>query len=405
MKYVKPFLYDSSVSAEFQEKLKQRVQDHFQIHRMTTHGGPMMFVKSALFVATYWWIWSQIALKPHSFWVSFALLIGLALTTILVAFNVSHDAVHGSLTPSRRLNSWIFNLTFNPLGPNAYLWKIRHLNAHHFFVNIPGSDMDIEATKVLRVAPHVRWYPAHRFQHYYFVLAYSLFTMNWIFIKDFQIFRMKTFGGVTDLKHSPWRFVELVAWKVVYVGLMIGIPAAVLPYKLSTVLTAFVLFHMFQSAVLLILFAASHISEKSHYVVQEENGYIPHSFIEHQLLTSVDYAPRSFWMGILFGGFNAHVAHHIFPNTCSTHYPEISRIIKNTALEYGLPYQETTFFGVIASHFRMMKRLGEKPGSCQEFVIRAPEEKAYVTEGATSSAVNHLPNSAFTSEISSEVNL
>lgn len=356
-----PIYADPSV---FEETLKRRAQD--LCHPASWIGQ----IRALGWITAYIGLAAWIVQVPQPLITSIFLLFALAVLTILMAFNVCHDAVHGSLFRNRRLNDWVYTLTFNILGTNAYLWRIRHINAHHLFVNIPGSDMDIESTRLLRVAPHVPWRPIHRYQHVYCILLYSLFTLNWIFIKDFQIYRMKTFGGVSDLSHPRWRLIELLAWKAAYVGVMIALPTILLPYSVGTVLAGFIGFHLVLSTMLLIFFASSHINEQSHFVVASDGGKIPHGFLNHQLLTSVDYHPTSRLMGFFFGGFNAHVGHHVFPRVGSEHYPRISEVIAETAQEFKMPYQTMTFLEIIGSHFRMMKRLGAGPGSCSEFVVK-----------------------------------
>ena len=369
MRYAKPHLYDSSLHSEFQKSLKAQVSRYFSSQSKSQKGNGLMAVKVLFFTALYWTTWSSLALHAHSLAITALLGVAFAFVNILLAFNISHDAVHESITGNKRLDSLIFHLTFNPLGPNAYLWKIRHNNAHHFFVNIPGSDMDIEGTSLLRVAPHVPWRPLHRFQHLYCSLFYSVFTLHWILFKDFKIMRMKSFGSMTDIKHSPLRWVEMIAWKLFYFSYMIALPVATLPYHVTTVLLGYVAFQLFVSFWLLLFFAASHIAMESHYVIQDDAGHIPHSFLEHQLLTSVDYHAQNRIFGFIFGGFNAHVAHHMFPQICSVHYPALTRIIRDTAQAHGLPYHELSFFQIIRSHFRLMKTLGQGPTAGERFVV------------------------------------
>jgi len=375
MKYAKPLFYNHAKEKDFQTALKSRVNDYFSSRDLSTKASPLMWVKTILYIALYYGTWATLALQTHTPTITVSLMIFFAIMTILLAFNVCHDAVHQAISGNKNIDHWIFYLTFNLLGPNAYLWKIRHNNAHHFFVNIPGSDMDIDGTDMIRVAPHKEWKPFHRFQHFYCGLLYSIFTMHWILVKDFKIFRMKTFGNVTDLKHSPWRMVEMIAWKMIYLSYMIGIPALVLPYSLGSIMIAFVSFHLFMSFWLLIFFAASHISTESHYVVQDQDGNMPHSFYEHQLLTSVDFHPRNKIFGFFFGGFNAHVAHHMFPQYASVHYSELSKIIKETATEFKLPYQEMNILEIIIDHFQMMKTLGAHAQAGQEFIIKIKKER------------------------------
>ena len=63
----------------------------------------------------------------------------------------------------------------------------------------------------------------------------------------------------------------------------------------------------------------------------------------------------------MIGGLNYQVEHHLFPYISHIHYRAISPIVKQTALEFGVRYNENkTFFGAISSHVRMLKKLGHQ---------------------------------------------
>ncbi len=386
IRYAKTLYYDHQREAPFQATLKQRIDGHFEARGGNRKATPLMWFKVALYVSIYWALWYSLAFHAHSLPVTALLLVGFALSIMVMAFNVSHDAAHGSLSGNRRIDNAVFWFTFNLLGPSAYLWKIRHNNAHHLFVNIPGSDMDLEGSRLVRIAPHTEWRPMHRYQHLYCSLLYAVFALHWVFIKDFKTFFRTEFGNMTGLRHGPWRFCELVAMKAVYVGYMLVLPAVVLPHPLWKILTAYVLFLLFVSYLLLLTFAASHVAMESHFVGYDEGGRLPHSFLEHQLMTSVDYYPTSQLVGFVYGGFNAHVAHHMFPNICSVHYAELSSIIKRTAEEHGLPYRELPLLKLFASHYALMKTMGSGPEAGKRFELSpatrlAEKEKAAGDQG------------------------
>ena len=42
--------------------------------------------------------------------------------------------------------------------------------------------------------------------------------------------------------------------------------------------------------------------------------------------------------------FEFQIEHHLFPNICHVHYKAISKIVKETAEEFGLPYNSGTSF-------------------------------------------------------------
>jgi linoleoyl-CoA desaturase len=62
------------------------------------------------------------------------------------------------------------------------------------------------------------------------------------------------------------------------------------------------------------------------------------------------------------GGLNFQVEHHLFPRISHVHYPAIAPIVKETAEEFGVPYQcNPTLGGAILSHVRLLKELGYTP--------------------------------------------
>ena len=51
----------------------------------------------------------------------------------------------------------------------------------------------------------------------------------------------------------------------------------------------------------------------------------------------------------------------MFPGICHVHYAPLSRIVKSTAEEFGLPYRETpTISGAFLDHLEWMKVLGNE---------------------------------------------
>lgn len=78
--------------------------------------------------------------------------IALGLFGILLAFNCSHDCVHNTFSKSRKLNNFIYYITFNLQGVNSRLWKIRHIASHHIFPNVDGCDADIDNNPFIRLS-------------------------------------------------------------------------------------------------------------------------------------------------------------------------------------------------------------------------------------------------------------
>ena len=75
----------------------------------------------------------------------------------------------------------------------------------------------------------------------------------------------------------------------------------------------------------------------------------------------MDFATKSWFITYFVGGLNFQVEHHLFPAISHVHYPQLSKIVAETAREYNVPYHsEKTFFGALYQHTKMLYRLGRE---------------------------------------------
>jgi linoleoyl-CoA desaturase len=59
------------------------------------------------------------------------------------------------------------------------------------------------------------------------------------------------------------------------------------------------------------------------------------------------------------GGLNFQVEHHLFPKISHIHYPEISKIVRDTCKEFNVNYIEyPTFISAVGAHLRHLRELG-----------------------------------------------
>jgi linoleoyl-CoA desaturase len=62
------------------------------------------------------------------------------------------------------------------------------------------------------------------------------------------------------------------------------------------------------------------------------------------------------------GGLNRQVEHHLFSNISHVHYKHIAKIVRETAHEFSLPYNEyQSMWTAITEHYQQLKELGTKP--------------------------------------------
>ncbi|MDO9375333.1 MAG: fatty acid desaturase, partial [Ferruginibacter sp.] len=59
------------------------------------------------------------------------------------------------------------------------------------------------------------------------------------------------------------------------------------------------------------------------------------------------------------GGLNFQIEHHLFPKVSHIHYPALSKIIKQTCVDFGIKYLEyPKMRHAIASHASYLRKMG-----------------------------------------------
>jgi len=128
------------------------------------------------------------------------------------------------------------------------------------------------------------------------------------------------------------------------------------------VLLGFFVMHYVVGLILSVVFQLAYVVEDTVNPVPDENGEIENTWAIHQLYTTANFAPKNWLVNWYTGGLNHQIEHHIFPNISHIHYGKIAEIVKQTALEFNLPYHEfQTTREAVFSHFRHLKELGVKP--------------------------------------------
>ncbi|BDD05497.1 fatty acid desaturase family protein [Aureibacter tunicatorum] len=277
---------------------------------------------------------------------------------ILLAFNSSHDAVHNTLFKSERLNSIAHYLIFNLQGVNATLWKKRHISSHHIFPNVDGCDADIDNNPFIRLSKtHERKWN-HKYQHLYAPFLYCAYTLHWILIKDFIYLSKKDVANMKNLSYS-WLFkFEVVLLKAIYFSFILFIPCYFSNLPFYNWLIAFIIMHSIISIFFVLTLIISHLTTETCFPTPDSKGMLPTCYHEHQLSVSLDYHPTNKLANWIFGGFNSHAAHHLFPKLPHTLYTYITPIIKETAIKHSMPYNELSIIKAVKSHFKYLKELG-----------------------------------------------
>ena len=172
-------------TARFFADVKTRVAAEFERTGRSTKADAGMVAKTVILLTLTFGSYALILFGgfPLSVMLLLCVLMGVGMAG--VGFSVAHDALHGAYSSNQRVNR-LLGYSFDILGANGYMWKITHNVIHHTYTNIPGVDEDLTVSPLLRLSPGAPLLPIHRWQHVYGWLTYSLATLNWIFMKDFQ---------------------------------------------------------------------------------------------------------------------------------------------------------------------------------------------------------------------------
>lgn len=346
--------------ADFAPEVRRRVAEYFDETGRSQKADGRMVLKTIILLGGSVACYLLILSGWFTLWQMLGLAVLLGVGMAGVGFSVAHDALHGAYSSNKLVNQ-VLGYSFDAFGANGYMWKITHNVIHHTYTNIHGVDEDLTVSPVLRLSPGAprAWY--HRFQHVYCFFAYSLSTLNWLFVKDFQQFLKKDIGPYTDVTHPRKEWVTLFVGKFFAFGTMIIIPLMVLDVTWWQFLIGFLAVHLTAGTILGVIFQLAHVVEGPDYPKPDEEGTMEHAWLIHEMHTTANFAASNHLLSWYVGGLNYQIEHHLFPQVCSVHYPAISRIVRDVARQHAVPYHyNPSLRAAIRSHARMLKRLGHE---------------------------------------------
>ena len=353
---MKKLRFSKDEGSEFYKELNEKIDIYFSENQLQKTGNNVMIFKIILYFSLdILFYYLMISSSSVTTFVVFYLLMGLSI--LLTAFNISHDAAHGVAVKSKFWNKFLFSLSFNLQGNNAYVWGKNHNESHHLYTNIEGSDIDVLNNPLFRMTESQPLKKFHRFQYLYAPFLYLLYSLNWFFFRE-TLMLINFSSRTIKIKIPRNEIIKLVLFKLLYIGYMIILPVYLLPFGLTTVLIAFLLNHFMVSILFVGVLGVSHLSDYVEHPIADENNQLHMSWPKLQMCTSVDYNADSRFFNWTLGGFNAHALHHLLPNICHIHYIKILPIFRELALKHKIPYMEMPYTKSLSSHFRFLKEMG-----------------------------------------------
>ena len=346
---------------EFYQSLKKSVDDYFVKNNIKQTGDWRLFIKTYILVGSSLLFYGLLMLVKMDVVPALLLCAALGFSLSFIGFSVMHDANHGSYSGNSKLNDAL-GLSLNALGASSYFWKQKHNIIHHTYTNVDGIDDDIAKSPIIRQCESQKWVPAHKVQHIYLLLVYSLSTIFWIYIMDFTKYFSRKIYTTEAWKMGLKNHIIFWVTKIYYVAVFIVIPIMVWGWQ--GWLIGYLLMNVVMGLTLSLVFQLAHVVENTEFehIGLDETKHLETAWAEFQIRTTSNFAMNNKLISWLVGGLNFQVEHHLFPRVSHIHYPALSKIVQEKCSEFHLPYNYyPTLMGAIASHFRTMKMLGHKP--------------------------------------------
>ena len=352
--------FRSKNDKDFFTTLSKKVDSYLEATGGNRFGSSLTHAKSFFLVLFYFCIYFVLLTCELNTWFSILLVAGMGLTAVMSVFNIVHDASHNVLFKNPKHNRFAAYLG-DIMGMNSYIWDIRHNIQHHTFTNVVGGDVLLDNIPFIRVCSQQKKLAMHKYQSWYVVLLYMLYSIFWIFFIDFNMFQKKQMGNYKDMHHSKQEWLKLFLFKSFYIFYMLIIPVWFANIPLATVLIGFFIYHVAAGILLSTVVVLGHCVEGATYTAPDDNGIIQNSWMQHEWDATYDCNTNTRWFHWITGGLNTHIAHHLFPKFCYRHYYDITKIIRQHCMEYGINYPHYNLSEAIVSHFKFLNIQANAP--------------------------------------------
>ena len=349
---------------EFSKELTRRVEEFLKSNYIRKEGRWRTLTKVPVLLGIYFVPYILVLTGVfEGFWAVAlsGVLMGLGMAFIGLA--VMHDAVHGAFAKRNWVNK-LMGYTMEMLGGSSLTWKIQHNVLHHSFTNVHGLDEDINPPPFLRFTPDAPLKKVHRFQAFFAWFFYGLMTFMWVTTKNFT--ELKRYKDMNLLQAQGTTYAremtKLIIGKILYLFYLVAIPIMFTSVIWWHWIIAFTLLHFVCGLVLAFVFQCAHVVPEAEFVTHASHDETnpEQSWAVHQLATTANFENWNKVLTWFVGGLNHQIEHHLFPEISHVHYPKISKIVKQTAEEFGYAYNyHRTFVGAIVAHLRLLNRLGQ----------------------------------------------
>jgi linoleoyl-CoA desaturase len=343
----------------FKTLLDERIDEYFTNTKKEKRGNWNLYSKTIILLSSMVLVYLAIVVNILPIWVMLLLCAFLGLIQSGIGFNVMHDAAHGSYSNNPKLNNFIAWIGGDLIGGSTFFWKIKHNIIHHTYTNIEGIDDDIAKYPLFRLSPEQerKWF--HKYQFIYATPLYLFTTFNWILFDDYLKMVTKKINN-TQVSSMTLKD-HFIFWSGKIVNLIIFLIIPIIIFGFWKALLGFFVMHMALGLSIALVFQMAHAVEETAFPVPNDANKIENEWAIHQVETTANFAMNNKIISWLVGGLNYQVEHHLYPKISHIHYPQISKIVRETCDEMQVKYNAfPSFWRAILSHYGYLKLLGTK---------------------------------------------
>lgn len=354
--------FQNPEGSAFFQTLRKRVDDYFRETGLSRTANSQMVLKTIFMFTLYLTPYALMMSNLFNPWMSLLFYFIMGIGVAGIGLSVMHDANHGAYSSNTTVNRFM-SYTMDVIGGSSFNWRIQHNVLHHTYTNIVGMDEDLSSGRVIRFSFQSEHKPHHKYQHIYGGFLYGLLTFVWAAYSDYtRLARYVKLGLVARVKANPTeRFVKLVFVKMFYLTYALVLPIVLTDITWYQGLIGFFIAHYTAGMILSWIFQLAHVMEDNKMPIPDANGVIAQDWAIHQMETTANFGNSNKLLTWYAGGLNHQIEHHLFPGICHVHYPALSKIVKQTAQEYGVPYHAyDTFFGAAKAHIEFLRQLGQQ---------------------------------------------
>ena len=260
-----------------------------------------------------------------------------SISWISLGFNVMHDASHYAISTKPSVNIF-FSKLYNGLNFwNSKIWFYHHVLNHHSFTGLLHRDPDVShyypfGTKKREDKSESIWDYTHQFQEYFipFLLfvfpgqnvCQAVFYQVAAFTRNFLRMKLPDHSQLPEI-YDP---VDIAGMFITLACFQIAILRGNLMYL--------ALFLMSNN----VLYALNIIFDHDSFESLVINEYQGKDWLRLQIHHSSNFLNGNPLWTRVFGSINYQIEHHLFPNVCNYHYPDIKPIVEEYCLLHNIPY-------------------------------------------------------------------